>query len=80
MLESNERRLDALDRRGVLVAVDGRTVLQFLFDRTLASNTTRAFRLNWGLNVAGLLNEAEQMHALRATTCARSLIDERASA
>ena len=59
VLESNESRLDALDRQGIQIKVDGPTVLEFLFDRTLANGTTREHRLNWMLNVAGLLNQIE---------------------
>lgn len=39
VLESNESRLDALDRQGIRVTIDGPTALEFLFDRTLASGT-----------------------------------------
>jgi hypothetical protein len=59
VLESNECRLDALDRQGIQISVDGPTVLEFLFDRALANGTTREHRLNWMLNVAGLLNQVE---------------------
>jgi hypothetical protein len=59
VLESNECRLDVLDRQGIRVTVDGPTVLEFLFDRTLASGTARELRLNWMLNIAGLLNQIE---------------------
>jgi hypothetical protein len=59
VLESNECRLDALDRQGIPVVVDGPTVLEFLFDRALASGTARELRLNWMLNIAGLLNQVE---------------------
>ena len=57
--ESNERRFEALDRRGIEVVVDGPAVLQFLFHRTLVSRSPREFRLIWMLNVAGLLKNAE---------------------
>ena len=59
VLESNERRLEALDRQGVRVMVDAPAVLEFLCDRALVSGTARELRLNWMLNVAGLLNELE---------------------
>jgi len=57
--DSNERRLDALDRQGIRVTVDGPTALEFLFDRVLAIGSAREMRLNWMLNIAGLLNQVE---------------------
>jgi hypothetical protein len=59
VLESNARRLDALDRQGTQVVVDAPAVLEFLFDRALADATPLEFRLNWVRNVAGLLNSIE---------------------
>jgi len=59
VLESNEQRLDRLDRRGVPVAVDGAAVLEFLFERALTTRTARELRRAWILNVAGLLNDVE---------------------
>jgi len=59
VLDSNERRLEALDRQGVQVTVDGPTALEFLLDRALVNGTARELRLNWMLNVAGLLNHIE---------------------
>jgi hypothetical protein len=67
VLESNECRLDALDRQGIRVDVDGPTVLEFLFDRALAFGTGRELRLNWVLNIAGWLNYIESEAHTRAT-------------
>ena len=59
VIESNEYRLDALVRQGVDVTVDGPTVLQFLFERALATASAREFQLDWVLNVAGLVKQLE---------------------
>jgi hypothetical protein len=59
VLEANERRLEALDRRGVHVSVDGEAVLLFLLDRALTIGTQREFRTNWVMNVAGMLNHLD---------------------
>jgi hypothetical protein len=59
VLDSNECRLDRLDDQGIEFIVDGVAVLQFLFQRILASRTTQDFKLNWALNVAGLLEHVE---------------------
>jgi len=64
VIESNERRLEALDRQGVPLVVDGRRVLQFFFDRALASVTLRDFDHEWALNVTGLVKQFEtEAHA-----------------
>jgi hypothetical protein len=59
VLESNESRLEALDRQGVQVVVDARQMLQFFLDRALVSSTPREFEHEWVLNVAGLVKEFE---------------------
>ena len=59
MLDSNECRLDRLDSQGIEFIVDGVAVLQFLFQRVLATRTAQDFKLNWALNVAGLLDQVE---------------------
>ena len=59
VLESNECRLEELDRQGIQVVVDGPQVIQFFFDRALASSTPREFEHEWVLNVAGLVKQFE---------------------
>jgi hypothetical protein len=59
VLASNERRLDALDRQGRRIVVDGSAVLEYLLDRARAHNTERELRLSWVRNVAGMLNHLE---------------------
>jgi hypothetical protein len=59
VLDSNECRLDRLDDQGMEFIIDGVAVLQFLVQRILASRTAQDFRLNWALNVAGLLDQVE---------------------
>ena len=59
VLESNESRLEALDRRGIQVVVDAQRTLQFFLDRALASATPREFEHEWALNVAGLVKQFE---------------------
>ena len=59
VLESNESRLEALDRQGVQVVVDARKMLQFFLDRALVSPTPREFEHEWVLNVAGLVKQFE---------------------
>ena len=56
---ANELRLDAFDRAGIPVMVDGRAVLGFLFNRTLGASTAREFRRSWVVSVAGLLDDIE---------------------
>jgi hypothetical protein len=59
VLESNEHRLEALDRKGIPLVVDGRQMLQFFLDRALVSTNSREFELEWALNVAGLVKQFE---------------------
>ena len=59
LLESNECRLDRLDSQGIEFIIDGVAVLPFLLQRILVSRTTHDFKLNWALNVAGLLDQVE---------------------
>ena len=59
VLDSNECRLDRLDSQGIEFNIDGVAVLPVLLQRTLASRTNHDFKLNWALNVAGLLDQVE---------------------
>jgi hypothetical protein len=59
VLRSNERRLDDLHDRAVRIDVDAPTVLRFVLDLVLATNTAPEYRRRWASNVAGFLNELE---------------------
>jgi hypothetical protein len=59
LLDSNARRLDTLHHRGVDVVLDGPALLQFVFERVLATGARTDYRVNWALNVAGLLDDIE---------------------
>jgi hypothetical protein len=59
VLDSNGSRLDRLHERGFQLAVDGVAVIQFLFERILASPTQHDFRFNWAFDVAAVLADAE---------------------
>jgi hypothetical protein len=59
VLDSNEFRFDRLYERGFELAVDGVAVIQFLFERVVASPTQGDFRIKWALDVAGVLADAE---------------------
>jgi hypothetical protein len=74
VLEANERRLEALDRQGVRVTVDGAALLRFFLDRAATIGTQREFRTNWVMNVAGLLDELDDDGFLDAD---RARTDER---
>jgi hypothetical protein len=64
VLESNERRFEMLDRRGICVAVDAAALLQFYLERIVMIGSTTEFRRIWALNLAGLLKEWEKDPAL----------------
>jgi hypothetical protein len=77
VLDSNECRLDRLDGHGIEFAIDGAAVLQFLFQRVLASRTTHDFRLNWAMNVAGLLDEVETQTLVTRVSLSRAPFERR---
>jgi hypothetical protein len=58
VLDSNESRLETLHRRGVHVVVDGRSLLEFFFVQTLASDAEQ-FRHKWAMNVSSLLDQVD---------------------
>jgi hypothetical protein len=64
LLDSNARRLDTLHNRGVDVIVNGPALLQFVFDRVLATGPRADHRLNWARNVASLLDDVESCDAM----------------
>jgi hypothetical protein len=70
LLDCNARRLDQLGSRRAVVAIDGAAVIEFVFERVLASATASEFTLKWARNVSGLLDELEA-HA-SVPRCTRS--------
>lgn len=69
LLDYNARRLDQLGSRGTVLAIDGAAVIEFVFERVLASATASEFTLKWARNVSGLLDQLEA-HA-SVPPCAR---------
>jgi hypothetical protein len=58
VLDSNETRLETLNRCGVPVIVDSRSLLEFFFVQTLATEPDQ-FRQKWAVNVARLLDQVD---------------------
>ena len=70
MLDSNELRLDRLDRLGVPVIIDGPALLLFMFQRLLDKNGTLAeAKLTWARDIAGLIDDFER-RSLMNSHCA----------
>src|SRR3954464_4571117 len=65
--DSNAARLDRLHSHGVQLVVDGCDVLQFLFERVLATQTVSEFDRSWAFNIEGLLDQVETS-ATKAST------------
>lgn len=57
--ESNERRLEALDQEATPIVVSGPAVFEFFLERVLATRSACELRVDWALNVAGLLKAIE---------------------
>jgi hypothetical protein len=72
--DSNAARLDRLHGQGVQVVVDGRDVLEFLFERVLATKTVSEFDRSWAFNIDGLLDQVETTAGACDVTTGRSLI------
>jgi hypothetical protein len=61
LLDSNELRLDRLDRLGVPVIVDGPALLLFMFQRLVDRNRSAVeAKLTWARNIAGLIDDYER--------------------
>ena len=58
VLDSNEIRLETLNRHGVAVIVDSRSLLEFFFLQTLATDAEQ-FRHRWAVNVSRLLDQVD---------------------
>ena len=65
VLESNETRLETLNQYGIPVIIDARSLLEFFFIQTLATDAAQ-FRHKWAMNVSRLLDQidAERRPAL----------------
>ena len=70
LLDSNARRLDHLGSHGTSLIIDGPAVIEFVFERVLASRTTNEFTLKWAQNVSGLLDHLETQASV--PPCTRS--------
>ena len=71
--DSNAARLDRLHSHGVQLVVDGCDVLQFLFERVLATKTVSEFDRSWALNIEGLLDQVETSASTSDIATGRSL-------
>ena len=59
MLNRNERRLNALTRRGVRIVVNGRDVLEFILDQFCLGIANEEFQHGWARDLAALLDRIE---------------------
>jgi hypothetical protein len=57
--DSNAYRLDSLHARDIAFGIHGPAVLEFLFQRIIATKSTQALRRDWVLQVARLLDLIE---------------------